>query len=1121
MADENIVIGVDLKDDFTAPARKVVKSLDDMGDSASSADKRFRLTSDSIEDVGDESTVTAGKARLASRRIREMGNEALKTAGKMKVLSAAMSRLDRINRSTGGGAGGASPGGRGGSGDPTGKIVKAGFQLRGLRLAGIIAAIASIIPAAVAAVSSLGAAIMGLAGALGPLTGLIVAYPGYLAAFGQAFAAVKLSLSGLGEAIKTNLDPAATSRELQAAYNSFSGMSREFRSEFVRNLSVAKREIDGMKGAIQQALLPSINNLVSATRTLFPTIATGLASTGAAISGVVNRFASIIQSGAFTQELNTIMGNNNQIISSFGDAAIFGFRALMDVLVAAGPLLKQIASDIKGLFQNLSDTMAVSSAGGGLTDFFQKTYDVARQVVQIFWDVGMALKNIATIGQPLGQAILNSFSAIAEAFRSFTESGDGVNQIRQWFIDMTPVIYEIGFLIRDVVQALFGLSNPTQFLQISIALRQELLPVLVSVIEHFSQLLPAIIQIATAALEMFNAFQEMAPIEVIFSGFATVLSVIARAITAIASGPLSGIGTAIMFMVGAAAGVKILAAAFLFLARAVVGSAIMAAIRGLIASVRMFGFTSTATAASVRALGLAIRGALITTGIGAIIVVIGLVVEAMMSMNAAVDEQIAANEAWAESLFDVNGALTENSNAQTANTIAGKDYIGALESMGIYTADVVDAVMGSDQSWQSLEDRLRGVIEAGTSYVRQGRHVVVTTTDQADAAQRALDDLTGMRNGFIEVEEKARRTSEALGEGATAMDELALSTQSATNSLQKLTGWLDTLGSNASWRQSIMSLNEALKEGTSFKKWTEEGEQNLSNLRGAVEQSLEKVKTLYEGGNVKGAERVLQKRIAMLKDIMLELPKEDRKPFQQMLDRLMTQRRRFDRQLAATVNKPIVIGPTVTGAATGLGAEGPKQSMPNQNIPQTVQVDTSQVDAAQTKTNTLQTTLDTLTGTKHNITLSYNSLSMAVVKAQTLTRELIALTSKPWIVNVEYRETGKRAHGGPVTSGRIYTVGELGPEAFIGKSGNMTMIGVNGQQQKTFSEDGWVVPNSQLATAMAGMASDGAPQSREYQIGGTSPVINIGTINASNEIDVIKAVKKGIAEAERNRRERS
>lgn len=1148
MADENIVIGVDLKDDFTGPARRVVKNIDDMGDSAWSADKRFRLLDESVDDVGSESLATAGKARQAARRIKDMGNEALKTAGKLKVLSAVMSRLDRINARAG--AGDAAPGDKGKGGDPTGKIVKAGFQFRGLRLAGILAAIASIIPAAVAGISSLAAAAAGLVGALGPLTGLIVAYPGYLAAFGQAFAAIKIGLSGLGEAIKTSIDPGATAIEMRAAKTEFSGLSREFSGQFIKNIAIAKRELDGMKSAIQQGLLPGINNLVNASRSLFPLIATGLASTGSAIGQAINQFATAIGSGEFNKQLTQIMGTNVQVISAFGDAALSGFRGLMNILTAAGPLLIRISQDVAKLFESFSIRTLDS---GGLTSFFERTYEVARQVVQIFWDVGMALKNIATIGQPLGQAILDSFSAIADGFRTFTESGDGINQIRQWFIDMTPVIYELGFLIRDVAFALFGLSNPDQFMQISIALRQELLPVLVNLIEHFSLLVPALLQIATAALQMLDAFHQVVPFETVISNIANVLSLVASAITSIVSGPAGGFIKFFMFFLVAAGAAKILGAAVLFLARVALGSALFGAIRGvtvalgtLTMAIVRTGTTSTATATamralsvSVRALGVAIRGALIATGVGALIVGIGFVIEMIMNMNGAVEEQIDNNKQWAESLFEVNGALAENSAYTIAKRLADEGVLEMIDKIGISQYDLISALMAGGDAWNQMQLRIR----AATDAFQQNNPVVQQSTDDnvaytgslggtLDMGDNLLGILSPMAIGIKQAGDAARAAAPFHRDNAVAFDEVSRAAQAATSSLQKLNGWLDTLGSNASWRQSIMDLRDALNEGTSFKKWTEEGEKNLSSLRGAVEESIEKVNDLYEAGNVKGAERVLQKRIGMLKDIMLELPKEDRKPFQQMIDRLTEQRRRFDRQVQAMMGNPVQaevpvemkIKADIRTPSTRDIPQSVLQGLPDISTTTTVErkinVDSSQVDAAKTKTDTLNTTLDTVSGKTFNVTVSYNSLSMAVVKAQTLKTELIALTSKPWIVNVEYRESGKRAEGGPVTSGRIYTVGERGPEAFIGKSGNISMIGVHGQQQKTFGEDGWVVPNHQLAAATAEMASD-RPRSNRYEIGDTAPVINIGTINASNEIDVIKAVKKGIAEAERNRRERS
>jgi hypothetical protein len=63
----------------------------------------------------------------------------------------------------------------------------------------------------------------------------------------------------------------------------------------------------------------------------------------------------------------------------------------------------------------------------------------------------------------------------------------------------------------------------------------------------------------------------------------------------------------------------------------------------------------------------------------------------------------------------------------------------------------------------------------------------------------------------------------------------------------------------------------------------------------------------------------------------------------------------------------------------------------------------------------------------------------------------------PYVTDVPARN---RKDGGAVWTGVPFQVGERGPELFVGSSGAMSVIGAAGVEKRTFSEPGWVLPNS-------------------------------------------------------------
>lgn len=121
--------------------------------------------------------------------------------------------------------------------------------------------------------------------------------------------------------------------------------------------------------------------------------------------------------------------------------------------------------------------------------------------------------------------------------------------------------------------------------------------------------------------------------------------------------------------------------------------------------------------------------------------------------------------------------------------------------------------------------------------------------------------------------------------------------------------------------------------------------------------------------------------------------------------------------------------------------------------------------------------------------------------------------------------------GGPVDAGTKYTVGEIGKELFVPNNGQRPyMIGRNGMETRSFANSGVIVPNHMLglyekmqksqAKAATKMTSGhtGAPQqvvsSHNYNVH-----VQVNG-NVDEEVDIERAVRKGINKADRDRRER-
>ena len=1022
MAEEVVSLVAKLEDNVSNAAYRVIKALDDIGDKARSAAPKVKALEEATDEEANAAKNAAAANYLNAKAIGKMGKEALRTEIKMRLLERRMKKMARAGAM--GGRGGKGGGGGGGLG-----LVAGGVG--GMPITMFIAAastVAALLPALAAGVGAIGAAAMGAVGALAPLTGLLIAYPGYLAALGQGLAVTKMAFSGVGEAVKVLTDPGSSLEDINIAMNKLGPSGQQF----AQTIAGMKGDLDGLKRTIQAALLPAFNELANTARSYMPMVEGAFASTAVAISSATRSLSDYLKQTRTQGQVGQILSNNTEIVRQFSAAGVSGIKILVDLLTAAGPMLIQISKDIRGFIDRLSQASSTNTSG--LSDFFQSTYSVLRQTVDIATDFVVALFNIARIGTPLGSAMGDSFAKMAENFRTFTESSSGIQKIRDWFIEMTPVVYEIGYLIRDVSRALFGLgSNGNAFITISQALRQDLLPVIMEFIGHVSEsLIPTLLDLITTVTQFFTAIDPLRfiiPIVVAIGGaFKVVLEVIK------AGGPV------VQFLVGALV-------------------AMIFTIKIAIVALNMLRIAKLRAAMAARTLGVSIRTMMISAGaIGAILTVVGtaimLFTDAANNAEDAADGASGATDDWARSLFDLNGALSENYKQTIAAEAAERGLFDILNQIGVDGHGLlIDAISGNKDAMVDLLFQLKQVEQAGTGLNKYGE---IEMTDTAKAARSLSDQVKAMAGEFGGAASTAGQVEYALSQTSGAMATTKTAADKLADSMRELDKFFIDRQSERAYRQDLRDLRKTFSElGDEYGKNQLKTDQMDASLDQFIGNQMARANKLAEEGKYDEAFKVIDRASKNAMDVL-------------------------------TKN----LGPE--GAAA---AFDPIKAMIDDTLASLRALEREQI--------TLKV------GTQGYVPMSPTSPTT---------------TTPP-----------NRFAGGPIVGGKTYTIGELGPEAFVGRDGNVSLIGKNGPEVMRFGQSGYVVPNhvlggvkdssvpSGVMSALANAVQTRTPSgsSSEYDMGDRPINVHIGSITQATEFDVAKAIKKGILEAERNRRERS
>jgi hypothetical protein len=344
--------------------------------------------------------------------------------------------------------------------------VQARFMQNAISLLKIPAMITAV-GLATQALSALTAGAVALSGALAPLAGVLAAYPALLGAVAQGAIVGKVAFGEMSQAISGN----------EEALKRLTPEARKFARMFRQEVRPALKDV---QRDIQSALLPSLTRAMTTLQRspLLGIVRQAGVRTAGVLGDVAETFAQSLVQPRQAAQLQQFLSNNTRMLRQLGQALIPATRGLLELLNAARPLTHWLGNlAIEGAHW-FEQTVRANKASGDLERFFGRTRQTLRLIGPLLRDFGVALVNIMRVGAPLGRTILRDLGQAAADFRDWTESAKGRNAIVEWFRQAKGPLYEMGRLVRDVVQMFFRLGSGGDLAPLLRQIRTELLPVL-------------------------------------------------------------------------------------------------------------------------------------------------------------------------------------------------------------------------------------------------------------------------------------------------------------------------------------------------------------------------------------------------------------------------------------------------------------------------------------------------------------------------------------------------------------------------------------------------------------------------------------------------------------------
>lgn len=408
-----------------------------------------------------------GADLTASSALRGVANEADRTGD----------ALDRLNNS------------------PAGNALAALGRAAG-GAAGSIGMASAQIGAAVPVAAALAATLANLAPAAGlAATGLIAA--------GLAGTALKVGMTGVGDAVKAALDP-ANPEALAEALKKLSPNAREF----VGAIQEMQPALAGIKTAVQDALFEGMDkSLTKAARSTLPLFKTGLTEAASALNGMGREVLATATQLADNGTLGKALGSATKGLGNLRALPATIVQGLVQVGAAAGPAFERLTMAAGRGLEGVSRAMTKSFESGGMERAIDQAVDLFGQLWDVAKNVGQVIGNVFKAAQSGGGGLIGVLKTVTGEIAKITAGPEVQAGLKALFTTMgqlaTTAAPLLGMALKAIGGVLTALGPPAQTL--IKALGDGLRPII-------QALGPVLAAAATAVGQLVVAFAPLLPV---------------------------------------------------------------------------------------------------------------------------------------------------------------------------------------------------------------------------------------------------------------------------------------------------------------------------------------------------------------------------------------------------------------------------------------------------------------------------------------------------------------------------------------------------------------------------------------------------------------------------------
>ncbi|WNM69946.1 tape measure protein [Rhodococcus phage GuyFagieri] len=231
--------------------------------------------------------------------------------------------------------------------------------------------------------------------------------------------------------------------------------------EFVLAMRALGPEWTELRKAVQDRLFAGLGaDVTTLAKAQLPTLRAGLEGINILLNRGMRDSLAVFSSDAAVGDFNETLGNTQLMFAGLADTARPLSQAWIDIVTVGSSFLPRFGLQMADVSSRFSTWITQMRESGKMEAFFDRSIEMAKQLGRIISNVAHIIGDFFSAGADVGGGFLNTIETVTRELRTFTESVDGQNSMREFFAGVAEAVRALSPILSIVAKTIFDTIGP-------------------------------------------------------------------------------------------------------------------------------------------------------------------------------------------------------------------------------------------------------------------------------------------------------------------------------------------------------------------------------------------------------------------------------------------------------------------------------------------------------------------------------------------------------------------------------------------------------------------------------------------------------------------------------------